>query len=59
MRVAGVPRPALTVMGLEAAALQEAIPEVVMEAAVVLETVHTGEGRGGSGHPFGTATSSS
>jgi hypothetical protein len=31
-----------TVMGAEAAALQEAMPVVVMVAAVVLETDHTG-----------------
>jgi hypothetical protein len=52
----GKESPADTVMGVEAAALQEATPDSVMEAATVLETDHWGAGRGGSGQPGGTMT---
>ena len=57
MRVAGVPKPELTVMGLVAAALQEATPDSVIEAAIVLETDQRGAGSGGRGQPWGTDTS--
>lgn len=55
MRVAAAPgKPARTVMGLVAAALQVATPEREMVAAVVLETDQTGAWTGGSGQPGGT-----
>ena len=52
--------PALTVIGLMAAALQVAMPSAlgpsVMDASIASETAHIGPGNGGSGHPVGTET---
>lgn len=57
MRVAVIPgKSADTVMGVVAAALQEATPSWEMVAAVVLETDQMGAWTGGSGQPGGTIT---
>jgi hypothetical protein len=57
MSVAVIPvKPADTVMGAVAAALQEATPVSEMVAAVVLETDQMGAWMGGSGQPGGTIT---
>jgi len=57
MSVAVVPgKSADTVMGAEAAALQEATPVSEMVAAVVFETDQMGAWMGGSGQPGGTIT---